>query len=83
MAKWFLCWRRTWLKYKLVIAIFAVIACVFLYLLAMDRLCDQGGENFIFGICQITDLLPFWFYPLIRHTVLLLFFITNYQLLIR
>ncbi|WP_233445738.1 PhoP/PhoQ regulator MgrB [Providencia manganoxydans] len=25
----------------------------------MDRLCDQGGENFIFGICQITDLLPF------------------------
>ncbi|EMI5489060.1 PhoP/PhoQ regulator MgrB [Providencia stuartii] len=47
------------MKYKLVIAIFAVIACVFLYLLAMDRLCDQGGENFIFGICQITDLLPF------------------------
>ncbi|WP_395756076.1 PhoP/PhoQ regulator MgrB [Providencia stuartii] len=25
----------------------------------MDSLCDQGGENFIFGICQITDLLPF------------------------
>ncbi|WP_434172456.1 PhoP/PhoQ regulator MgrB [Providencia manganoxydans] len=25
----------------------------------MDKLCDQGGENFIFGICQITDLLPF------------------------
>ncbi|MEB3133742.1 PhoP/PhoQ regulator MgrB [Providencia stuartii] len=32
---------------------------LFLYLLAMDSLCDQGGENFIFGICQITDLLPF------------------------
>ncbi|WP_243896937.1 PhoP/PhoQ regulator MgrB [Providencia rettgeri] len=25
----------------------------------MDSLCDQGGEDFIFGICRVTDLLPF------------------------
>ncbi|MBP6122244.1 MULTISPECIES: PhoP/PhoQ regulator MgrB [Providencia] len=36
-----------------------IVICLFLYLLAMDNLCDQGGENFIFGICRITDLLPF------------------------
>ncbi|MCK1143034.1 MULTISPECIES: PhoP/PhoQ regulator MgrB [Providencia] len=25
----------------------------------MDSLCDQGGENFIYGICGVTDWLPF------------------------
>nr|WP_305849104.1 PhoP/PhoQ regulator MgrB [Providencia sp. M-27] len=45
---------------KLIIAVSAVLACIFFYLLAMDNLCDQGGENFIFGICRVTDLLPFW-----------------------
>ncbi|HBO22838.1 MULTISPECIES: PhoP/PhoQ regulator MgrB [unclassified Providencia] len=44
---------------KLVFIVSIIIICVFLYLLAMDSLCDQGGENFIFGICRITDLLPF------------------------
>ncbi|OBY35798.1 mgrB family protein [Providencia rettgeri] len=46
---------------KLIIAVSAVLACLFFYLLAMDNLCDQGGENFIFGICRVTDLLPFEF----------------------
>ncbi|HEC8322506.1 TPA: PhoP/PhoQ regulator MgrB [Providencia rettgeri] len=44
---------------KLIIAISTVLACIFFYLLAMDNLCDQGGENFIFGICRVTALLPF------------------------
>ncbi|ELX8380451.1 PhoP/PhoQ regulator MgrB [Providencia stuartii] len=47
------------MKYKLVIGICIVITCIFLYLLAMDSLCDQGGENFIYGICGVTDWLPF------------------------
>nr|WP_282557801.1 PhoP/PhoQ regulator MgrB [Providencia burhodogranariea] len=45
------------------------MSCLFLYLLAMDNLCDQGSDNFIFGICRVTGLLPFWIYLLIRHTV--------------
>ncbi|AVL75461.1 MULTISPECIES: PhoP/PhoQ regulator MgrB [Providencia] len=44
---------------KIFIAIIVILSCLFLYLLAMDSLCDQGGENFIFGICGVTDLLPF------------------------
>nr|WP_255427373.1 MULTISPECIES: PhoP/PhoQ regulator MgrB [Providencia] len=43
----------------MVIGICIVITCIFLYLLAMDSLCDQGGENFIYGICGVTDWLPF------------------------
>ncbi|WP_336298639.1 PhoP/PhoQ regulator MgrB [Providencia sp. PROV152] len=41
------------------IGICIVITCIFLYLLAMDSLCDQGSENFIYGICGVTDWLPF------------------------
>ncbi|HGN1705844.1 TPA: PhoP/PhoQ regulator MgrB [Providencia rettgeri] len=44
---------------KLIIVISIILSCFFLYLLAMDSFCDQGGENFIFGICRVTDLLPF------------------------
>ncbi|EKT63553.1 PhoP/PhoQ regulator MgrB [Providencia burhodogranariea] len=44
---------------KLVIGICIVMSCLFLYLLAMDNLCDQGSDNFIFGICRVTGLLPF------------------------
>ncbi|WP_202901305.1 PhoP/PhoQ regulator MgrB [Chania multitudinisentens] len=35
----------------------ALIACLFFYLLALDRYCDQGGE-FAYGICSLTRLVP-------------------------
>nr|WP_308227011.1 PhoP/PhoQ regulator MgrB [Providencia vermicola] len=54
-----------------------MITCIFLYLLAMDSLCDQGGENFIYGICGVTDWLPFWIYSFMRHNVLLLQFLSR------
>ncbi|MDR2226822.1 PhoP/PhoQ regulator MgrB [Providencia sp. R33] len=43
----------------IVITVSVLLVCLFLYLLAMDSVCDQGGDNFIFGICRVTDLLPF------------------------
>ncbi|WP_230333063.1 PhoP/PhoQ regulatory lipoprotein MgrB [Xenorhabdus nematophila] len=33
--------------------------CLFLYLLALDAHCEQGNEEFEFGICSITRYLPF------------------------
>ncbi|MFB9996556.1 MULTISPECIES: PhoP/PhoQ regulator MgrB [Providencia] len=44
---------------NILLAITIILSCVFLYLLAMDSLCDQGGDDFILGICRVTSLLPF------------------------
>ncbi|MGG4608802.1 PhoP/PhoQ regulator MgrB [Providencia sp. Me31A] len=49
---------------KLIIVINIILSGIFLYILAMDSLamdsfCDQGGENLVFGVCHVTDLLPF------------------------
>ncbi|WP_255314272.1 PhoP/PhoQ regulator MgrB [Moellerella wisconsensis] len=27
--------------------------------MALDNVCDQGGKDFKYGVCQITDWLPF------------------------
>nr|WP_282552042.1 PhoP/PhoQ regulator MgrB [Providencia rustigianii] len=52
---------------NILLAITIILSCVFLYLLAMDSLCDQGGDDFILGICRVTSLLPFWICFLQRH----------------
>ncbi|MDX7991321.1 PhoP/PhoQ regulator MgrB [Xenorhabdus sp. Reich] len=36
-----------------------ILACLFLYLLALDLHCDQGNEGFELGVCSITQYLPF------------------------
>ncbi|WP_336432173.1 PhoP/PhoQ regulator MgrB [Providencia alcalifaciens] len=41
----------------LIISIAIIFA--FLYLLAMNNLCDQGGDDFQLGVCRVTGLLPF------------------------
>ncbi|WP_414058480.1 PhoP/PhoQ regulator MgrB [Rouxiella chamberiensis] len=38
------------------IAVF-LLACVGLYLLALNSYCDQGG-NFDLGICSVTSFIP-------------------------
>ncbi|MEG3135561.1 PhoP/PhoQ regulator MgrB [Rouxiella sp. T17] len=34
-----------------------LLACVGLYLLALNSYCDQGG-NFDLGICSVTSFIP-------------------------
>ncbi|CAQ83843.1 MULTISPECIES: PhoP/PhoQ regulator MgrB [Photorhabdus] len=47
------------LDIKKTIAILVLLGiCLFLYLLALDRYCDQG-EKFDSGICFVTRYLPF------------------------
>ncbi|HHR6028611.1 TPA: PhoP/PhoQ regulator MgrB [Providencia alcalifaciens] len=44
---------------NMLLIIIIVTICAFLYLLAMNNLCDQGGDDFQLGICGVTALLPF------------------------
>ncbi|MEI9698079.1 PhoP/PhoQ regulator MgrB [Moellerella wisconsensis] len=44
---------------RLLIILLVIFSCLLLYLLALDNVCDQDGKDFKYGICQITDWLPF------------------------
>ncbi|MFZ4832847.1 PhoP/PhoQ regulator MgrB [Rouxiella sp. Mn2063] len=42
---------------RIIVFVVFVVACVVLYLLALNSYCDQGG-SFDLGVCSITSIIP-------------------------
>lgn len=42
---------------KIIAFVVFLLACVALYLLALNSYCDQGG-NFDLGVCSVTSFIP-------------------------
>ena len=42
---------------KIIVFVIFLLACVALYLLALNSYCDQGG-SFDLGVCSVTSFIP-------------------------